>query len=73
MGDWYSSDVSKFEYTEERIDFSFADARPDELASLNDIVDFVSVIALPIDASKSDDMVSVALVNSYAGWLVEAQ
>ena len=42
---------------------------PDELNSLDDVVDFVSIVALPLDASRSDDLVSEALGDAYAGWL----
>ena len=41
----------------------------DELASLDGGVDYVSINPLPLDASKSDDLVTEALINAYAGWL----
>jgi len=42
---------------------------PDGLDSLGNIVDFVSIVALPLDAAKPEDVVSAALVNAYTGWL----
>lgn len=51
------------------VNITGAASPPDKLASLNGVVDFVSIVALPLSASKSDDPVSDALINSYAGWL----